>query len=84
MIFVTFIATTWLIKGRQAGAWTAQDATPRGGWAALPDKRPVIAMLATGMLLMLANMSIEPIITCLCRAAGARHQPGDDGGRPCR
>ena len=29
----------------------------------MPDKRPVIAMLVTGMLLMLANMSIEPIIT---------------------
>ncbi|MGO8190065.1 MFS transporter, partial [Rhizobium leguminosarum] len=27
------------------------------------DKRPIIAMLATGMLLMFANMSIEPIIT---------------------
>ncbi len=29
----------------------------------IPDKRPVVAMLVTGMLLMLANMSIEPIIT---------------------
>ncbi|MCB8829215.1 MFS transporter, partial [Escherichia coli] len=34
-----------------------------GGWSAIPDKRPIIAMLATGLLLMLANMSIEPIIT---------------------
>ncbi|MET3376394.1 MFS family permease [Variovorax boronicumulans] len=33
------------------------------GWAAVPDKRPLVAMLFTGMLLMLANMSIEPIIT---------------------
>jgi MFS family permease len=29
----------------------------------IPDRRPVIAMLSTAMLLMLANMSIEPIIT---------------------
>ncbi|MCG7359795.1 MFS transporter [Roseomonas sp. ACRSG] len=29
----------------------------------IPDRRPVIAMLATAMLLMLANMSVEPIIT---------------------
>ena len=29
----------------------------------MPDKRPVVAMLVTGMLLMFANMSIEPIIT---------------------
>jgi MFS family permease len=34
-----------------------------GGWDTIPDRRPVIAMLVTGMLLMLANMSIEPIIT---------------------
>ena len=35
----------------------------RGAWTSIPDRRPVIAMLATAMLLMLANMSIEPIIT---------------------
>ncbi len=29
----------------------------------MPDKGPLFAMLATGLLLMLANMSIEPIIT---------------------
>lgn len=34
-----------------------------GSWASIPDKRPVIAMLSLGLLLMLANMSIEPIIT---------------------
>jgi len=39
-----------------------QAKTPRG-WAAVPDKGPVLAMLATGLLLMFANMSIEPIIT---------------------
>lgn len=62
VIFVTFLGTTFLIK---------EDARPRrrnraerqGGWAAVADKRPVVAMLVTGMLLMLANMSIEPIIT---------------------
>ena len=49
-------------QGGQAGAAT-RSAAPRGGWSQIPDKRPVIAMLATGLLLMLANMSIEPIIT---------------------
>jgi MFS family permease len=29
----------------------------------IPDPRPVVGMLLTAMLLMLANMSIEPIIT---------------------
>ena len=32
----------------------------RGGWEQIPDKRPIVAMLATGVLLMVANMSIEP------------------------
>ncbi|MGN6306915.1 MAG: MFS transporter, partial [Mesorhizobium sp.] len=35
----------------------------KSGWSQIPDKRPVTAMLATGMLLMFATMSIEPIIT---------------------
>jgi MFS family permease len=35
----------------------------QAGFASVPDKAPVIAMLVTGMLLMFANMSIEPIIT---------------------
>jgi MFS family permease len=62
IIFVAFLATTFLIK---------EDPRPRrsargrklGGWGTIPDKRPVVAMLATGTLLMFANMSIEPIIT---------------------
>jgi MFS family permease len=62
VIFITFLATSlfikeeWrspkLLKGRSAG-----------GWASIPDKRPVVVMLLAGLLLMLANMSIEPIIT---------------------
>jgi DHA1 family multidrug resistance protein-like MFS transporter len=62
VIFLTFLATTFLIKEEKSAARkTAAKAS--GGWKSIPDKRPVIAMLATGMLLMLANMSIEPIIT---------------------
>ena len=61
-IFVAFLATSFLIREDprppRRGA-----AAQHGGWAAIPDKRPVVAMLITGMLLMLANMSIEPIIT---------------------
>ena len=62
-IMVAFVATWVLIRedvrvrrppgaGRRAGAW-----------AAIPDKRPVLAMLGTATLVMIANMSIEPIIT---------------------
>jgi MFS family permease len=62
VIFLTFLATVFFIKeDRRPPA--AKAARRRGGWAAIPDKRPALAMLATGLLLMLANMSIEPIIT---------------------
>jgi MFS family permease len=62
VIFLTFLATTFLIKEEKSAA-RKQAAKASGGWSSIEDKRPVIAMLATGMLLMLANMSIEPIIT---------------------
>ena len=62
IIFVTFLATTFLIK-EEARPRRRSKAERQGGWATIPDKRPVVAMLVTGMLLMLANMSIEPIIT---------------------
>jgi MFS transporter, DHA1 family, multidrug resistance protein len=62
VIFVTFLATTFLIReeARPAKAGTRKA---RGDWSLIPNKRPVLAMLATGFLLMIANMSIEPIIT---------------------
>jgi MFS family permease len=62
IIFVSFLATSFLIK-EEPRPRRQNNASRQGGWASVPDKRPVIAMLVTGMLLMLANMSIEPIIT---------------------
>src|ERR1700722_1215632 len=62
VIFITFLCTTFLIR-EAARPPRAQARKARGGWAMIPDKQPIIAMLVTGMLLMLANMSIEPIIT---------------------
>lgn len=61
VIFVSFLATLTLIKEERRPPVTRRVAS--GGWASIPDKRPVIAMLITGMLLLVANMSIEPIIT---------------------
>ncbi|HLW90175.1 MAG TPA: MFS transporter [Roseiarcus sp.] len=61
VIFIAFLATTFLIK--EAPRPAAARAGSRAGWSALPDKRPIMAMLMTGLLLMLANMSVEPIIT---------------------
>ncbi|PIF77436.1 putative MFS family arabinose efflux permease [Variovorax sp. 54] len=64
MIFVAFLATAFLIREEKKAPTTAkQHGAADTGWAAIPDKRPLVAMLFTGMLLMLANMSIEPIIT---------------------
>lgn len=62
VIFLAFLATTFLIKEEKSPA-RKQAAKASGGWKSVPDKGPVIAMLATGLLLMFANMSIEPIIT---------------------
>jgi MFS family permease len=62
VIFLTFLGTTFLIKEEKHTA-LAKRAAVDANWAQIPDKRPVIAMLAMGMLLMFANMSVEPIIT---------------------
>jgi len=68
VIFAAFLATALLIReDRPAERPRSVDGAARkarpSGWSAIPDRRPLLAMLFTGMLLMLANMSIEPIIT---------------------
>jgi MFS family permease len=66
VIFVSFLATTFLIKEdprRSRAASAAPREKRASGWSRIPDKGPVVAMLFTGMLLMFATMSIEPIIT---------------------
>ena len=60
VIFVAFLATLFLIREERRPAASRRTG---GGWRAIPDKGPVVTMLACGFLLMLANMSIEPIIT---------------------
>jgi MFS family permease len=62
VIFVAFLATTFLIREERRPP-KPKTSKRVGGWSAVPDKRPALAMLFTGMLLMFANMSIEPIIT---------------------
>jgi MFS family permease len=61
VIFITFLGTTFLIREKARPRGQIREA--RGNWSLIPDKRPIVAMLATGLLLMVANMSIEPIIT---------------------
>lgn len=62
IIFLAFLATSFLIKEERRPA-KARSQQRRDGWSAIPDRRPVVAMLLTGMLLMFATVSIEPIIT---------------------
>ena len=62
IIFVAFIATSVLIR-EEPRPRRSKGARKEGGWSAVPNKAPVLAMLVTGTLLMFANMSIEPIIT---------------------
>ncbi len=61
-IFLSFLGTTFLIRERPRPP-EARRAAPGGLWGRIPDKRPVVAMLATGLLLTFALTSIEPIIT---------------------
>ncbi|WP_247312398.1 MFS transporter [Ralstonia pseudosolanacearum] len=60
LIFVAFLATAWRVREVQQQP-EAERAV--ASWAQVPNKRAVIAMLLTGLILMVANMSIEPIIT---------------------
>jgi MFS family permease len=62
VIFATFVATATLIREDRRPP-RAKGAASQGGWAAIPDKRPVFTMLIIGTLLMVAMMSVEPIIT---------------------
>ena len=60
-IFLAFLATAALV--REDRPPPRERAAVGSNWSAIPDKRPVVAMLLTGMLLMVANLSIEPIIS---------------------
>ncbi|MDR5775100.1 MULTISPECIES: MFS transporter [unclassified Caballeronia] len=66
LIFCSFIMTTLFVKEERRmpdGAKGSPARARSSGWRDVPKLTPVIAMLASAMLLMFANMSIEPIIT---------------------
>lgn len=72
LIFVSFVLTVALIREDPRPRPARGAAAGPSGWAAIADPRPVLAMLATGLLLMLATMSVEPIITVYV----AQFEPG--------
>lgn len=65
LIFITFLATFVFI--RETPKLMTRDKTVKGNWSDIPNKKLLFIMLGTGMLLMIANMSIEPIITLYVR-----------------
>jgi MFS family permease len=68
VILIAFAATCLLIReDPRVRPKSAGKGLRRGAWSRVPDRRPVIAMLGTATLLMIANMSIEPIITVYVR-----------------
>ena len=89
VIFLTFLATTFLIKEEKRSALTKKAAV-EANWSQIPDKQPVLAMLAIGTLLTLRQYVDRADHHDLCRAArrcAARHlrvRPDDGGGRARR
>ena len=63
VIFLAFLATSFLVREDRQRFQPGVRRVTRGAWRIIPDRRPVAAMLTTATLLLLANMSIEPIIT---------------------
>ena len=63
VIFIAFLATLLLIREQPRPPPVKTPGRKGSAWSVIPDRRPVFAMLATATLLMLANMSIEPIIS---------------------
>lgn len=61
VIFVSFLGTLFLLKNDRPEPLKQKSKTSR--WAMVPDKRLVVTMLVTGLLLMVANLSIEPILS---------------------
>ncbi|MGE5986493.1 MFS transporter [Klebsiella michiganensis] len=66
LILLAFIRTLTLIR-EEVQPNTDAAAKTRVSWSQLHHRSVIICMLCTGLLLMLANMSIEPIITVYVR-----------------
>lgn len=62
-IFLNLAATVLFINEKRRPSAAAQQRARVDLWSVVHDKKSVLAMLMTAALLMVANMSIEPIIT---------------------
>lgn len=61
VIFLAFLSTVYFV--REAPPAVAQKSKTAGSWAEIRKPRIIAAMLVSGLVLMMANMSIEPILT---------------------
>lgn len=66
LIFLSFIMTFTLIR-EDTPKYINTTTKMQVSWSQLPARFVIVSMLCTGLLLMLANMSIEPIITVYVR-----------------
>ena len=75
VIFVTFLLTTFVIREDRSLRPKREDGKLPPVWSVVPDKRPILVMLVSATLLLVANMSIEPIITIY---VGEIARPGEN------
>ncbi|MFD6178549.1 MULTISPECIES: MFS transporter [unclassified Isoptericola] len=64
VIFLAFLATTFLLREPRTGPRAPRAAARRRGvWSQVQRPGAVVALLATSSLLLFSTMSIEPIVT---------------------
>lgn len=75
VIFVTFLATLFLLKEAPRTPRTAaqNSAANASVWGQLDARKPVVAMFVIAGVLMFCTMSIEPIITVYLMQLQAEH-----------
>ena len=67
LIFCAFVGTAALLR-EPARLPAARTAKPVGAWSRIPDRTVVLALLGLSALLLLATLSVEPILTEHVRA----------------
>lgn len=63
LIFLAFLATAFGVKEERRPRKTGSAPTAVVGWADVPHKPTVLGLLAMSVILMLATLSVEPIVT---------------------